>query len=183
MVAAIAQIAERFSDLGLSTATVQAPEIDHDQCSNLFWINSCVGLCSRRRWFCSLLRSQSSFGEPRLRGISIAIASSFVFTGLSLQHQASAHAADEVDSARRESSGLHHHWHCVAVGLAWADFGYWALVWKQVAQSFALAGGAWMLCHWIPGRPSRRVNMGRLLRFGRDLTVTQFLFRHYVAAR
>ena len=176
MVAAIAQIAERFSDLGLSTATVQAPEIDHAQCSNLFWINFCVGLLFAAAMVLFAPQIAVFFGEPRLRGISIAIASSFVFTGLSLQHQALLMRQMKLTqlAANRLASttiGI-----CVAVGLAWADFGYWALVWKQVAQSCALAGGAWMLCHWIPGRPSRRVNMGRLLRFGRDLTVTQFLF-------
>ena len=64
----------------------------------------------------------------------------------------------------------------VGIALALGGFGYWALVWKEVAQSLFLAVGTWALCPWVPSRPRRRVDMGRLLSFGRDLTLTEFVF-------
>jgi len=64
---------------------------------------------------------------------------------------------------------------CLAVGLAFAGFGYWSLVWKEVSHRFFVAVGTWMLCSWLPSLPSRRVKMGRLLSFGRDMTLTQLL--------
>ena len=43
MVNVFTAIARRFTTLGLSTATAQAPEITDGQCSNLFWINVGAG--------------------------------------------------------------------------------------------------------------------------------------------
>ena len=39
MVAAVTNFAMMFKDMGLSTATVQMSDINHDQISTLFWIN------------------------------------------------------------------------------------------------------------------------------------------------
>src|SRR5262245_44370392 len=44
MITAVTSIADQFRDLGLSTATVQRDEIDHQEISNLFWINVGIGL-------------------------------------------------------------------------------------------------------------------------------------------
>jgi len=35
--------------------------------------------------------------------------------------------------------------------------------------------GVWLLCRWIPGLPSRKSRIGNLLRFGRDMTLTELL--------
>src|SRR5271170_6731125 len=44
MVTAITGLAQGFADLGLSEATIQHPEISHNQVSTLFWINVAIGL-------------------------------------------------------------------------------------------------------------------------------------------
>ena len=44
MVTAITGLGQAFADLGLSEATIQQPEITHDQVSTLFWINVAIGL-------------------------------------------------------------------------------------------------------------------------------------------
>ena len=41
----------------------------------------------------------------------------------------------------------------VALYLAYAGWGYWALVAGVVAQPLVQSIGAWYLCRWIPGRP------------------------------
>src|SRR5271156_5060893 len=44
MVTAVTGFGQAFADLGLSEATIQQPEINHNQVSTLFWINLALGL-------------------------------------------------------------------------------------------------------------------------------------------
>jgi PST family polysaccharide transporter len=52
-----------------------------------------------------------------------------------------------------------------ALVLAWAGCGYWALVAKWVLHPFIVTAGAWIVCGWRPGPPSRKAGVGPLLRF------------------
>lgn len=175
MVTAVTRIAERFSTLGLSTATVQAPEITDGQCSNLFWINAGVGVFFGATLVLISPAIANFYDDARLQTIAVALSLNFVWIGLAVQHESLLRRQmklAQIAGIRLAATLLSV---CLAIGLAWGGFGYWALVWKEVIQSFLIAAGAWMLCPWLPGLPSRRVNMGRLLGFGRDMTVTQLL--------
>src|SRR5437660_1879771 len=44
MVTAITGLGQAFADFGLSEATIQRTEINHDEVSTLFWINVAIGL-------------------------------------------------------------------------------------------------------------------------------------------
>jgi len=176
MVTAITRIAERFAGLGLSAATVQAPEINRAQCSNLFWINTLAGLLFAGTIVLFAPGIAAFYEDDRLTAISTAFSLSFVGAGLTIQHQAlllRQLRMPQLTGIQVVATLLSV---CVGIALALAGFGYWALVWKEVAQSLFLAAGTWVLCPWVPSMPSRRVNMGRLLTFGRDMTLTQFLF-------
>ena len=176
MVTAITRIAERFAGLGLSAATVQAPEINRAQCSNLFWINTLAGLLFAGTIALFAPGIAAFYEDDRLTAISTAFSLSFVGAGLTIQHQAlllRQLRMPQLTGIQVVATLLSV---CVGIALALAGFGYWALVWKEVTQSFFLAAGAWVLCPWVPSMPSRGVNMGRLLTFGRDMTLTQFLF-------
>jgi PST family polysaccharide transporter len=175
MVTAITGIAEQFSALGLSTATVQASKLTHAQCSNLFWINAGAGIgFAVLIALCAPLIADF-YGDPRLVVITLALSLGFVFGGLTIQHEALLNRQMKQPSiaanrlvAGVSSTGL-------AVVLAFHDFGYWALVWREVARSAMIAAGTWLLCPWTPGLPRGGARIGRLLRFGRDMTATQFL--------
>jgi O-antigen/teichoic acid export membrane protein len=77
-----------FKDAGLSTATVQREGITHAQVSNLFWINvvmsGAIGLILATcapvvAWF---------YREPRLVPITLILSSTFLLSGLTIQHTA-----------------------------------------------------------------------------------------------
>jgi len=176
MVTAITNIAERFSNLGLSTATVQAPQINHAQCSNLFWINVAAGLSFATILALSAPAVAYFYEDARLQAIAIALSLKFVATGVTVQHEAL--LLRQMKLAQIAGNHLTGTLLsvCVAIALALSGFGYWALVWKEVSQSLAIAAGAWALCRWAPSRPNRHVKMDQFLRFGRDLTITQLLF-------
>jgi O-antigen/teichoic acid export membrane protein len=170
MVTSLTAFAERFKDLGLSTATVQKKNITHEQVSALFWINVSIGtiimlaiaaLSPVIAWF---------YADHRLVWISLAISSSFFFGGLTVQHQSILQR--QMLFARLAwiqivSSVLSI---IVAIGLAWYGFGYWALVWKEVSRSLFIAAGTLLLCRWRPGLHLRCPEIVSILHFGKNIT-------------
>ena len=128
MVAAVVAFAEQFRDLGLSTATIQAETLTRQQVSNLFWINvSCGGVITVvvaasapvLAWF---------YNDERLLPVTLAIATTPFFGGLAVQHQALLSRQlklGRTSSIRLISSLLSV---LLAIGLAMAGAGYWALV-------------------------------------------------------
>ncbi|MEM3041504.1 MAG: oligosaccharide flippase family protein, partial [Nitrososphaerota archaeon] len=138
MVSAITVFAERFKDLGLSDATVQAKDITHSQVSSLFWINLvvCIAIGSA---LASLSKVIAWFyHEPRLVGVSLVLASTFLFSGLVIQHQAllrrqlhfGALVFINLSSIVLSVVG--------AIMLACYGFGYWALVAREFFRSVFL---------------------------------------------
>lgn len=128
MVTAVTGFVGMFKDMGLSMATVQKAEINHDQISTLFWINMTISLgmmilvaviAPVIAWF---------YHEPRLTWITLALAGAFIFGGLTIQHQALLRrqmrfgtlALIEIVSML---IGI-----AAAIISAWYGAGYWALV-------------------------------------------------------
>jgi O-antigen/teichoic acid export membrane protein len=105
--------------------------------------------------------------------MTLAISTTFVFGGLTVQHQAllsrqlkQGHLA----AIRLAASVLSL---VVAVALAIGHFGVWALAWREVARAAFVAAGMWMLCHWIPGWPRRNAKIKDLLHYGSHITLSQ----------
>src|SRR5437764_17254 len=88
MVMSVTAFIGMFKDLGLSNATVQRPKITHGQVSGLFWINCALSLgvalvvamlAPFIAWF---------YHEPKLLAITLVLSGNFIFSGLTVQHQA-----------------------------------------------------------------------------------------------
>ena len=88
MVTALTVVAERFKDVGLDIATIQRDGLTQAQVSNLFWINSGIGAILMVLVAGSAPLVVGFYGEPRLWGITIVVASTFLFGGATIQHQA-----------------------------------------------------------------------------------------------
>jgi PST family polysaccharide transporter len=175
MVMAVTAIVDGFRDLGLSTATIQRRDITHQQVTNLFWINSLAGAA-----FAGLFSALSPliarfFHDGRLVGITIALSTTFVWGGLSAQHEALMNRQikqGELAAIRTLASVLSL---VVAVVLARRGWGYWALVWREVVRTATNSLGVWIRCPWVPGWPRRGADTGSLMRFGTDLSMTHLL--------
>ena len=179
MVSALTVFAERFKDLGLSDATVQAKDITHSQVSSLFWINLVVCIAIG-----SLVASLSKviawfYHEPRLVGVSLVLASTFLFSGIVIQHQAllrrQLHFGTLVfiNLSSTVLSVLG------AIMLAYYGFGYWALVAREFFRAVFLVLGTWIACPWRPGLPQRKAGIGYFLNFGKN--VTGFNLVHFLS--
>lgn len=170
MVTAVTAFIMVFKDLGLSMATVQRPEINHSQISALFWVNVVVGalltivtiaLAPAIAWF---------YGEPRLMGVTAALAAAFLFSGLTVQHQAllrrqlrlpAVAVIDVTSMAAGAAAGI---------GAAVAGLGYWALVVMHLGTAVSNALGVWLAAGWVPGRPRRAAGVRSMLLFGGNMT-------------
>lgn len=170
MVLAITNFAMIFRDLGLSTAVIQKAEITQDQVSVLFWVNAGVGfgvsvlvaaLAPVVVWF---------YKEPKLLYVTMALGTTFIFSGLSVQHQAMlqrhmrflALGLIEITSMAIASVAA------VVSGLMGA--GYWSLIIMHIVLAVALAVGNWIAFPWKPGLPRKGVGVREMLRFGGSIT-------------
>jgi PST family polysaccharide transporter len=175
MVTAVTAIADQLRDLGLSSATVQKKEITHEEVTNLFWVNvllsavSALVICA-----CAPLVSMY-YKDQRLTVITCVLASTFVAGGLMVQHQAlltRQMKLGHTSSVRLLSSLVST---VLAISLAWMNFGYWALIWREVARSVLLTAGMWLCFPWMPGLPSWKTEIRGLIRFGTHLTGANIL--------
>jgi O-antigen/teichoic acid export membrane protein len=166
MVVAITGIGQAFADLGLSEATIQRSEINHDQISALFWINVGIGLALMLvtmglapvfAWF---------YREPRLKDIALVVSLTFLIGGLRVQHTALLKRQMRfVSLAIRDVAS----WLVgvpVAIIMAWRGAGYWAIVALPLTFNFTQMTLSWLMVRWIPGLPRRGAKVGSLVTFG-----------------
>jgi O-antigen/teichoic acid export membrane protein len=175
MVTAVTGFVSMFKDMGLSMATVQRAEINHNQISTLFWINVLLSiivmlitaaLAPVIAWF---------YGEPRLIWVTLALAGAFIFGGLTVQHQALLRRQMRFGylAIIRIVSMLIG----IIVGIIAALLGlrYWALVLMIVVTSMTNSIGVWIASPWRPGPPVRKSGVRKMLTFGGHLTGFSFL--------
>ncbi|MDN5870836.1 MAG: lipopolysaccharide biosynthesis protein [Nitrococcus sp.] len=175
MVTAITGFAVMFKDAGLSMATVQRAEINHAQVSTLFWIN--VGLSIVFMGLTAALAPTIAwfYGKPELTWIALSLAGTFIFGGLTIQHQALLRrqmrfTALAITSVASMASGI-----AAAVTAAVLGAGYWALVLMPATSAVTNTILVWLLCHWRPGLPRRGTDIRSMLAFGGNLTCCNFL--------
>jgi PST family polysaccharide transporter len=170
MVTALTAIAESFKDFGLSTATVQQKEISHEQVSALFWINALVGVTIMAIICCLSIFIARFYNENRLTWITIALSTSFFWGGVTVQHQAILLRKMQFASLTLINLISTFLSIVVAVLLALKGYGFWALVWREVARNVFFAVGTWLACPWVPGFPRRNSDIGQMMKVGGDVT-------------
>ncbi len=170
MVSTVTGFLYMFQDLGLSTATIQKDKITHAQVSTLFWINVAVS-CGIMALTAGLAPAIALFyKEPRLTLIAIILASGFILSGLSVQHQALLKRQMRFTAlATIEILSL---FVSLATGIIFALYGagYWALVLMQLTPGITTLIGVWLICGWRPGLPVRNCGVKSMLAYGGNLT-------------
>lgn len=170
MVTAVTNFMLTFKNMGLSMATVQREEIDHSQISTLFWINVVISIAIMLLTAAFAPAIAWFYGKPQLIWVTLALAGTFIFGGLTIQHQALLRrqmrfvvlSAIEVTSV---SLGI-----TAAIISAWYGVGYWALVVMQIVTTITTTIGVWSMCGWRPGLPVRHSGVRSMLAFGGNLT-------------
>jgi O-antigen/teichoic acid export membrane protein len=176
MVTSLTILIERFQDLGLGDAIVQREKITHRQVSSLFWANLCICFILSIAVALSAKIVAWFYHDARLVWITVGFAGNFVFSGAAIQHQAlirrqmrfGLFSAIQILST---SFGI-----VVGILLALWGYGFWALVWKELARSMLNTILAWAFCPWRPGLPRRNVGVRSMLRFGYNVTGYNILY-------
>jgi len=179
MVASVGSIFNVFRDLGLSDATIQAPQIDHKQVSTLFWVNALFGMAISLLFIVFSPLIALFFKEPELKNIAIFFSLSFVFAGLSIQHMALMKRRMEFSKIAGISLASSIVSVAAAIAVAALGFGYWAIIARQVVLSIGLAIGAWVFCSWKPRKPSSLAGVLPMIKFGAN--IIGFYFLNYFA--
>jgi PST family polysaccharide transporter len=150
---------------GITEAIVQREDVNHQLASNLFWINVAgstvlaIGFAAAGSLLARL------YGDARVAGVSAAMAITIFVTGLQviqlalLKRAMRFPAVSANDMISRAVSVI------VSIGLAWAGWGYWALVAGAIALPVSTLVGAWVLCPWIPALPRHAAGTGSMVRF------------------
>jgi O-antigen/teichoic acid export membrane protein len=176
MVTTITGLGQAFADLGLSEATIQHPEISHEQVSTLFWVNVGIGLT-----LTSITASLAPllalfYREPRLRNITLVVSLAFLLGGLRVQHDALLRRQMRFRALAVRDVICYVFAVPAAIGLAWRGYGYWALVALPLILSAGQVLSSWLLVRWIPGPPRRRAHVRSLISFGGSIAASYLLF-------
>jgi O-antigen/teichoic acid export membrane protein len=171
MVTAFTGVLTLFRDFGLSAATVQRADITEEQTTCLFWINMVVGIVLGLATVCLAPVISRFYHEPRLVWITSVIAAGFVFNGAGVQHSAILQrqmrftALSLIDMFALIASTV------VAITVAIAGYGYWALVSMAVCLPLSTTAGLWTVSRWLPGLPRSLSGVHSMVRFGGLMTL------------
>jgi len=170
MVASVVGFVSLIKDGGLSLATVQRQQINHQQLSNLFWLNVALSIA------CAVITVAAApvlawfYHTPLLLRITMALAITFPLGGLTVQHQAlmqrqmrfRALAAIDVLSLFLGVTA--------AIVAAKFGAGYWSLVIQPIVTSLVNMIGDWLNSGWRPSLPRRGSGVREMAFFGGGIT-------------
>jgi PST family polysaccharide transporter len=171
MVTALIGVLNLFRDFGLSTATVQRKTVTDEQISTLFWINMLVGTVLAVISVAVAPFVAAFYHEPRLIGVTMAMAAGFLFNAAGVQHSALLQrqlrfTALAIIDCSSIFVGI-----AVAISMALAGYGYWALVAMTIIPPAVSSICFWCLTAWIPRIPSKQTEIRSMLRFGVTITL------------
>jgi O-antigen/teichoic acid export membrane protein len=166
IITVLTSFAPLLIDFGLGDATTQRKKITPSHISSLFWLSTGVGLAvALALAACSPLIAVL-YREPQLKSIALCTAITFVLWGASNQHLALLRRTMQFGLIARIQFlgtfvGI-----AVSIVLAFAGFGYWALVARPIANALCVVVGAWLACPWRPGFPTVDDEVKSMVRFG-----------------
>lgn len=169
------QLGSLLRDFGLPMAAIQARKLSQQQASNLFWLNSGLGLIGASLLIVVTPLISDFYNEPRLEALLPVLAFTVLLGGVSAQGRVQLArsfrfgALAFVDVAS-QALGI-----AVAVLCALAGWGYWALAWQNVAMAVAILSLQAILTKWVPLLPARGSDTGALVKSGVDFAGTGIL--------
>ncbi len=141
MVTALVGIASIVQDFGLSMAAIRAPVVTAPQQTNLFWANTALGLACSGIVVASTPLVVAAYREPRLTPIVPALAAIFVFSGMGAQYSAMMAREFRFKELGFVSISAQVLSVAIAIVMAAAGFGFWAIVAQQVSYAALLTAG------------------------------------------
>lgn len=171
MVTALTGVLGLFRDFGLSSAAIQRANVTEEQKSTLFWINMIVGgILAVVTWLMAPAIS-AFYHEPRLLGVTAALAVGFVFNAAGVQHGALLQrqmrftTVAVIDTLAQALSIA------VGIGMALLGYGPWSLVGMTLTAPLVTSSGGWIATRWVPGITRTWDGIRSMMRFGGTITL------------
>ena len=176
MATVIVVLAQVIKDGGLSMATIQRDSIDHNQVSNLFWLNMIGSTLIAGAVVATAPLVAKFYDNPELTWITASLAVAFLFSGVAVQHEAllRRHMRFTAIAIAQVFSQLVNV--VVAITAALLGARYWSLVLGTTAASLASTVIIFWLCPWKPGRFRRGSGTKSMLRFGSHVMAFNFMY-------
>ncbi|MFF8189223.1 lipopolysaccharide biosynthesis protein [Microbacterium sp. NPDC016588] len=166
LVTSITGLALLLADFGLSSAAIQSQDITQAQKSNLFWLNTAVGVGVSIVVFAAAYPISWFYGRPELVAIAQALSVVFFLYAVTAQFRAEASKSLRFKAmAVADVSAQALSFAAAIVAALWGAT-YWALVLQQVLSALLLLIFLWIAARWIPSWPSRRTDIRSLVGFG-----------------
>jgi O-antigen/teichoic acid export membrane protein len=171
MVTTFTGVLNLFRDFGLSAATIQRATVTEEETSALFWINILVGAVLTGVTLALAPAIGLFYGQPSLVSVAAVVAPGFLFNAAGVQHSALLQrqmrfmTLSIIDLISLVASTA------LAVAMAKAGFGYWALVAMTVSLPLIGTVALWLATRWVPGKPRRGVDLRSMMRFGGTITL------------
>lgn len=175
MVTAVIGVADLVRDFGLSSAAVQSRTLSDDERTNLFWVNLGLGVACCVAAVLATPLIVAVYGQPELAAIVWGLSTVFVLSGATTQFRADLTRTLRFRALVRADLVSQLVGVLVAVALALAGRGLWAIVCQQVVAAAVACALNVRSSQWRPGLPRRGVPLRRFFRFGGGLLGTQLV--------
>lgn len=166
MVAALAAVLDIVRELGLSTATIQRPDLTQSAISTMFWINVGAGAGVALLLVAGAPLVAFFYHQPILVPITRWMGLGFLLSGLSTQHWALLRRQMRFGTIAGLEAGGDILGLAIAVVLATRGAGVWSLVVQRLTPVALTFIGSWMLCRWRPGPPGSFREVREMVDFG-----------------
>lgn len=179
MVTSFTAFAAMFRDLGLTTVTVQRPELDDDDKDVLFWSNFGVGAALTAATAAAAPGVAWFFSEPVLLPLTLVLSLQFLAASSGAQHLALLRRELRLGAVAMLQLGGAVAGLVVAVVSARAGLGPWAIAGSMLASATVVSAASWVVEPWRPRLRFKRSRARELVQMGAHLT--GFHFANYFA--
>ena len=164
------------SDWGLTMASTQTQQINDQQLSALFWINTLGGIVLAVIALCLSPVLVLIFREPQLVGITVALSAKLIAVGVGAQHEAIVRRRMQYGylygiGVISQAIGL-----ATAFACAFAGFGFWSLVVLQVGIQVTRTTLLWWKTRWKPLAFRWTNKVGPVVAYGFRIAPASLLF-------
>ena len=171
MVTSFTGVLSLLSGFGLLQAAIQRDRMTEERASTLFWVNVMLGGILGCVALALAPIASAFYREPELVLATSVTAITFLFTGAGIQHSALL-ARQMRFGALALIDGIA----CftatsLAISMALAGWGYWALVSLIITVPLITTLGVWLATAWIPKPPRLHDGTWSLLHFGGTVTL------------
>jgi PST family polysaccharide transporter len=166
VVAMVVSFSLLFKSLpGFTEAVLQWETIDRYLVSNLFWVCTGVGVLLTAGFAAAGSLLAWFYGDPRVALIAVVVSLQILISSTSNLHLALLQRAMRFPEVSANQVLARTVSVVISIALAFAGWGYWALVAGILAFPLSRSIGAWCLCRWIPSLPRRKPETAAMLRF------------------